>query len=228
MNWAYIIIGGAAAEISLLMLIYHLTARRSDGAIKALESHNKWLKEQLEQANDNAPDIVVERQKRRVEQYREELEQLSKDYEANTILIQQKERDLEHAQKLLSELEYYREQFGCPYCGAELTILGGGEEDLRVFACGYVTGLAENPCPYDPEFPKLEEYELQTKYDQNQGLWFCFPKEKTKNAKKLSLDNRFGKTEEEAKQRVVEEYKFHIRNVPNERSNLLLGLLDKP
>src|SRR5205807_284404 len=125
--------------------------RRSDGTIKALETHNKWLKDQLDEANNNAPDILVERQKKRIEQYKAELEQLSNDYEANKALIEQKVAELERAEELLGELEYYKDQFACPSCGAELITLAGEEEELRAYSCGNSSGPnGTYPCPHDP------------------------------------------------------------------------------
>ena len=214
MNWPYIIIGGAAAQIALLMLVYHLTARRSDGTIKALETHNNWLKEQLDQANNNAPDILVERQKKRIEQYKEELEQLSKDYEANKVVIEQKAGELERAEELLGELEYYKDQFACPICGAELTTLAGDEEEVRVYACGSTSSPnGDYPCPYDPEFPRLEDYTLEV-LQTAAGKFFCKPIAKNKNAHKLTLQAQSGATEEEAKQKIAINYQRLLPKKP--------------
>ncbi|HEX5701848.1 MAG TPA: hypothetical protein VFX97_01360 [Pyrinomonadaceae bacterium] len=205
-NWSYIIIGGAGLQIALLTLVYTLTARRSDGAIKALEAHNKWLKEQLDQANNNAPDVLVERQKKRIEQYKEELEQLSNDYEANKALIEVKVAELERAEELLGELEYYKDQFACPTCGAELTTLAGEEEEVRAYACGSTSSPnGEYPCPYDPEFPRLEDYNREVRQLAS-GKFFCNPKAKNKNAYKLTLQPQGGETEEEAKQKIANNY----------------------
>jgi hypothetical protein len=206
MNWPYTIIGGAGVQIALLTLVYTLTARRSDATIKALEAHNKWLKEQLDHASANAPDIVVERQKKRVEQYKEELEQLSKDYEANKILIQQKQKELERAEELLDELEYFKEEFGCPTCGAKLTTLAGDEVEFRDYACGKTSSQdMDYPCPHDPEFPKFDDYNFEVR-EAASGKFFCHPKPKNRNAYKLTLQPQSGTTAEEAIQKIRTNY----------------------
>ena len=220
MNWGYLITG-CAVVIALLGLVYQLAVRRSDATIKALEAHNKWLKEQVEQAEKNAPDVLAERLSKRVVFQKEELEQLAKDYEVNRSLILQKEDELARAEELIGELEYFKEQFGCPYCGAELTSLGGDEEEFRAYSCGYSSGYYQHSCPKDPDFPILEDYELETKQDAG-GTWFCYPKAKSGKAYKLELDYQSGRTEEEARQKVVKRYEYHARNVPERiRSNIL-------
>jgi hypothetical protein len=206
MNWAYIIIGGATVEIALLMLVYHLTARRSDSVVKGLEGHNKWLKEQLEQAQNNAPDILVERLSKVVAQYKKELEQLSHDYEANQAAREELKIKLERAQELIGDLEYYKEQFACPHCGAELTTLAGEDEEYRAYSCGYTSGPEGNyPCPFDPEFPKLEDYEFEIRKTAS-GKVFCNPKAKNRNAYKLSLQGQSGETEQEAREKIIKNY----------------------
>jgi hypothetical protein len=90
-------------------------------------------------------------------------------------------------------------QYLCPYCGAGLGSFG-------VFACGY----PEKPCPSDPEFPKLEDFELKLRQD-SYGEWICEAKGKTPNARRVGLGSQPGRTEDEARQRVIDRYNWVSR-----------------
>lgn len=220
------------------VFLHRALISRKQATVETLTGTNDWLEKQLAVAKENSPDILAERLSKRVTLLQDEIARLSEDQNKNDLLIRQKEEELAgtkteiaelqvqiaKAEGLLDELEYFKEQFGCPYCGSELTNLGGDDIEVRAYACGHVTGYHERPCPHDPDLPKFEEYDLNTKYDEKRNIWFCFPNPKTKNARKFALDNRFGKTEDEAKQRVLDEYKNYIHQVPKERRELLLGL----
>lgn len=236
MNWA-IYLTTVGLIIAVAGFLHQLLIKKKDATIETLTENNRWLERQLAAAKENSPDVLAERLSKRVTLLQAEIERLSEDQNKNELLIKHKEEELAStkteiaelqvqiakAEGVLDELEYLKEQFACPYCGAELTTLGGDDVEVRAYACGYTTGYHDSPCPHDPDLPKFEEYELETKYDEKRKLWFCYPKEKTKNAHKLSLDNRFGKTEEEAMHRVLDEYKHYVRQVPKERQQVLLG-----
>lgn len=205
MNWA-IYLTTVGLVLTTAGVLHQLLIKKKDATIETLTEKNKWLQEQLDQANNNAPDILVERQKKRIEQYKEELEQLSKDYEANKVLIEEKVTELERAEELLGELEYYKDQFACPICGAELTTLAGDDEEVRAYACGNTSSPnGVYPCPYDPEFPKLEDYTLEI-LQIAAGKFFCKPIPKNKNAHKLTLQAQAGETEEETRRRIANNY----------------------
>jgi len=121
--------------------------------------------------------------------------------------------DLESTRKELAE-------FQCPFCQS-LLIEQVYVDDWGVratYACGYesIDSSLERPCPSDPRFPKLEDYELKfLHYPKNTPFeWMCFPSPKTPMARHLKLSSTMGRTQEEAKARVTEEYKRQARKPP--------------
>lgn len=108
---------------------------------------------------------------------------------------------------------YFRERFSCLHCGAELTALVNNDDsDYTEYACGHAYGGSySNPCPRDPEFPALEEYEMKLRGKDNR--WYCHPEPKTRAAHKLTLDGAWGETPEEAKARVAKNYNSRARHV---------------
>lgn len=130
-----------------------------------------------------------------------------------------KEEMLNRIEKLEEELAQTKEElsiYKCPHCGAPLSTTGPIELDehtedtVEVFACGYSTGgWNERPCPSDPKFPKLEDYEF--KFTETQTRWgtecVCLALSKTDMARKVSLMSQRGRTRDEAQQKVVESYK---------------------
>jgi hypothetical protein len=65
------------------------------------------------------------------------------------------------------------------------------------------------PAPSDPKFPKLEDYEF--KFIESQGRWgteyYCLALPKTDMARRVDVMGQPGRTQEEAKQMVIERYK---------------------
>jgi hypothetical protein len=125
---------------------------------------------------------------------------------------------LSKVEGLEEELDATRDalgQYTCPYCGAGLSSAGPVELDehtdgyFQVFTCGYSCGdgYEERLCPSDPKFPKLEDFELKVHLDKY-GEWICHPISKTPNARKVGLGSQPGRTEEEAKQRVIDRYNY--------------------
>jgi hypothetical protein len=103
----------------------------------------------------------------------------------------------------------------CPCCGAELTMRDGDESLYEEFACGcqLVDGCCTHICPYDPAFPRFEDYNFESHESGSgpQKHWFCIPTPKTETAKKLRLRPQAGSTEQEAVQRIREEYDRHSK-----------------
>jgi len=108
----------------------------------------------------------------------------------------------------LESLEEDRKQFHCPYCDAPLA--GIFDQDYpdyhcvvtyESFECGYVTGdgFEECPCPYGPNWPKIDEFDFVTK--QEGDLWICDPIPRTARAKRAHPRRQSGRTEQEAEER---------------------------
>jgi hypothetical protein len=110
-------------------------------------------------------------------------------------------------------------EFRCPHCSAPLTSRAEVDLDehtsdsVESFACGYSTlgGFVESPCPSDPKFPKLEDFELRCTCKANpltpkDRWWTCSAVGNTPMAKKVHVGSAVGRTEAEAKQKVIEQY----------------------
>jgi len=128
---------------------------------------------------------------------------------------------LQKVEELEEELQVTKDDLGqykCPHCGSELSSSGSFEIDehnegyFQNFGCGYSTedGYTRNLCPADPYFPKLEDFELRL-HQTKSGEWICYPLGKTPNAKKVDVGSCPGKTEEEARARVIKRYNYVAR-----------------
>ena len=134
--------------------------------------------------------------------------------EALSDLQQEIDRTHHDLEKVRGELAEYR----CPYCDAPLISRidapADPEEkywDIREnFECGYqVFGSSvERPCPYDPEFPKFEDYEFNCYHnpDESHLPWQCYAIGKTDMARRLHLQPGYGQTRDEAEANVREWY----------------------
>jgi hypothetical protein len=81
--------------------------------------------------------------------------------------------------------------------------------DYEQFSCGFGLrdGQVESLCPKDPNFPKLEDFELQM-HQAKSGEWICLPKPKTRYAGLIGLGSSPGRTQEEAQRRVKAHYQY--------------------
>jgi hypothetical protein len=119
--------------------------------------------------------------------------------------------DLEHTKEQLQE---YR----CPFCDAAISSTGQAPVDdeqkhwdtYTSFECGHETfgGFTQCPCPSDPKFPALEDYELR--FHESRGTtyvqWICSIFPKTNMARRLHITDGVGSTREEAEQRLRDNY----------------------
>lgn len=127
--------------------------------------------------------------------------------------VEELQEDLEITQ---DELGQYR----CPYCGAALSSAASVELDehsdgyYQSFECGYAVldGYPETLCPSDPKFPTLEDFDLQVHKTKYENEWICTPVPKTPHARKVDLYPQPGRTEEEARQRVIEWYNYIMKS----------------
>jgi len=131
-------------------------------------------------------------------------------------------RDLEHElTRIREELESTREelsQFQCPFCSAPVVeqnqIPLDPEQKVwdtrEVFACGFeaIGGSTDRPCPLDPQFPKLQEFDLEFFENAKEPFWkwMCYAKPQTRMARLLRLSPTHGGTREEAGKKLLEEY----------------------
>jgi hypothetical protein len=128
----------------------------------------------------------------------------------------------EAIEELRSELKRVRgrlKEFQCPYCGSDLiesqqVPLDPEERDwdtLRSFECGFTElgGQIRRPCPSDPKFPTLDEYDIQCREDRSQPAfyrWVCEAFPKTDFARLLQLRAAHGKSEADARRELEEQY----------------------
>jgi hypothetical protein len=120
---------------------------------------------------------------------------------------------IEALEQELAEREERLSEFQCPHCGAALSQQGPvpteyGDDFHQSFECGFAQtdGRTTSPCPSSDEFPKFDEYELV--FHQSRGQVDCWAKPRTDRARLLSLHS-WGRTEEEAAERVRERYEFY-------------------
>jgi len=128
------------------------------------------------------------------------------------------QREIDRVRKDLEEVREELAEYRCPYCGAAMISRvdapADPEEkywDIREnFECGYQVfgGSIERPCPYDPKFPKFEEYELKCYHspDEPHRPWQCYAIGKTDMARRLQLRPGYGRTREEAEASIREWY----------------------
>jgi TIR domain len=121
-------------------------------------------------------------------------------------------------QEVVDELRAQLSQYQCPSCGAAIVGQEYIEFDERssgvveTFECGYSRGgWEERPCPFDPKFPKLEEYDLEVSSESEGAQTFmCYAKPRTEMARKVHLPVGIGRTESEARDYVAEHYLYLI------------------
>lgn len=104
-------------------------------------------------------------------------------------------------------------EFTCPHCGAALLERAGGEDFYyESYACGYlIQDVCRYPCPFDPDFPKFEEYKLELHETGSaaEKSWLCIPIPATERAKRLRLMPATGTTKELVERVVRAEYDRH-------------------
>jgi hypothetical protein len=116
---------------------------------------------------------------------------------------------IEELEERLHIAEEDRSQYHCEHCDAPLVgvIQRDYEEHHCVvsyesFACGLVTadGFEERPCPYGPNYPSLDEFNIYSK--QEGRIWFCYAEPKTKRARRVGFQREGGVTQADAEERL--------------------------
>lgn len=113
------------------------------------------------------------------------------------------------------------QEYQCPHCASPLSERASvrlSEDDdglLEAFECGYshIDGSVQSPCPSDPKFPRLSDFDFVYEEIEEDPLWKwrCFVNGKTREAHRLNLMPSRGRTKEEARQRIVDEYNRHAK-----------------
>lgn len=142
---------------------------------------------------------------------------------ANGQAIVELQREIEHMREELETAHEELSEFQCPFCQAPLAERLSAPADpsqdhwdLReIYDCGYQSfgGYIESPCPSDPNFPNLEDYELQFHHNPKEPhfKWQCLAVPKTDMARRLSFSLGLGVTKEEAERFIREEYQRYSR-----------------
>ena len=129
--------------------------------------------------------------------------------------VQQLQKEMDRIKEELEDTKYALSQFQCPTCEAPMIeqFVAPLSEECEEFREAYECGMEKRDgsiyrlCPDDPNFPKFEEYELEIlKGSKESSFCTCDPKPLTPMAKKLPLFPMQGRTEEEAKKRVFQQY----------------------
>lgn len=118
-------------------------------------------------------------------------------------------------EELEEELADLRERVNdllCPTCEAPLVERiyayddsDPSQQDVDIFECGYAKAdRYPKACPFDPQFPALEDYEISN--FEGQGFWLCTAKPRSASARLHWLDSTYGLTEQEALRRMKENY----------------------
>jgi hypothetical protein len=126
--------------------------------------------------------------------------------------IDELQAEIDH---LTDELNEYR----CPHCGSAIstrTPISYDEDDeglLETFECGYQTdGSLVRPCPFGPNFPRLEDYDLQVHHSPSDKsfAYTCYAFPRSDDARRVQLQHGFGRTADEARECVIEYYNYLI------------------
>jgi len=134
---------------------------------------------------------------------------------------------LAELQAQVEELRKQMSEYQCPYCGAPLSerILVPCDayekywDDHDTFECGLekLAGQIQHPCPFDPKFPSLSDYDLvcmQTP-ESSLGEWRCDAQPKTSMAHKVNLDTSYGKSKDLALRKMKATYLYRAGRMSN-------------
>ena len=125
---------------------------------------------------------------------------------------------------LQTELNSVREdlaQFQCPHCGS-LQVEHGfhgfdkDEVEITIYECGHYgrNGAPVRMCPRDPDFPGLDEYNLEY-YEHTQDFWECAARPKTKHACHHRFGPVKGRTKDEVTKFITKEYRRSAGHEPD-------------
>ena len=131
---------------------------------------------------------------------------------------------------LRTQVERLREEiaeYQCPYCEAPLSTRSCVPcdpdqqhwDDLETYECGLelLAREIQHPCPSDPEFPSLSDYDLVCKQtsESSLGEWRCDAWPKTSMARKVDLDTSYGRSKDEALHKLKATYLYRAGRMTN-------------
>jgi hypothetical protein len=125
-------------------------------------------------------------------------------------------------EEVRGELEHTKEQLGeytCSFCQAPIVFQGSYPLSDQVdgyaieYACGRRDDDGPRPCPSDPTFPKLDDYELVFREQPSEPTWkwYCLAVGKTAKARQVDLGQGMGQTKEEAETKIRERYEHQAK-----------------
>ncbi len=133
-----------------------------------------------------------------MEHSREDLERI-----AGEDIVASLQDEIDETRDELQQARGELSEFQCPVCGAKLAygnLVVYENDDCRVdhYECGYETeeGRMSRPCPYDPEYPNPEDYDLST--TEALGEFLCWAYGKTYMAQLVNIPPGRGRTADEA------------------------------
>ena len=167
-SFSWVQVGAVLAFVGGLFVLYRLLVEQKDATIQSQKENIAFLKDQLAEAKDQAPDVLAQNLARRVGLLEDELKRLESDKTSTQAQILAKESELnearQQAESLGKKVLHAREllkDFLCPYCGAPLVERAhqsesveyrGRELDIEhehtAFECGFelVDGQVRGQC----------------------------------------------------------------------------------
>ena len=147
---------------------------------------------------------------------------------------------LVHLKNEIKELREQVSEYQCPHCGDLLSTRINAPVDpaekhwdvVETYECGFQTfsGIIQHPCPSDPKFPSLSDYDLvyERTSDQADREWRCDAQAKTEMAQKVWLDSGYGSSKDEARRKVEATYLYRASRMTNEDwSGIQMGCSSK-
>lgn len=143
--------------IVALFVLYRVLVNQKDATIELLKEKNSFLKEQIEIAKENAPDILSKVLSERISLLQDEILRLSEDQEKNNTLIDKKESDLLKLNNQLEEIQKIASEYFCPFCKSPMVAKEYHSEffehydidhEYIAFDCGYsiLDGKEDGEC----------------------------------------------------------------------------------
>ena len=139
--------------------------------------------------------------------------------------------------ELQNEIEELRERFSeyqCPICEAPMSTRIDAPVDpeqkhwdvVETYECGHQMfgGIIQRPCPSDPNFPSLNDYDLVCNR-MSDGKWQCNALPKTNMARMVRLDTGYGRSDSEARRKVKASYLYRAGRMSNQEwSRIQMGI----